>query len=152
LHAEADDASVRVPLEEQGSMTRKQIAISTHDDGAVATAERMTLGPPGYARRAGIVTAAASACLLLAGGQPGAQTRRPPAIVAVCAPCHGAGGDSGNVEQPNLAGQKSIYLRTQLLAFRTGKRKHPDMKTIARDLTDREIDQLVVYYSTLPPR
>jgi cytochrome c553 len=57
----------------------------------------------------------------------------------------------GSVVTPNLAGQKSIYLRQQLLAFRTGKRKHPDMKSISRRLTDREIDQLVVYYSMLVP-
>lgn len=80
-----------------------------------------------------------------------AQTSRPPAIVSVCAPCHGADGAGGDVEKPNLAGQKSIYIRQQLMAFREGKRKHADMKSIARKLTDREIDQLVVYYSTLTP-
>ena len=61
-------------------------------------------------------------------------------------------GTGGDVEKPNLAGQKSIYLRQQLEAFRAGRRKHPEMKSIARELTDREIDQLVVYYSTLAPR
>ena len=81
-----------------------------------------------------------------------AQTNRPPAIVTVCAPCHGIDGTGGDVEKPNLAGQKSIYIRQQLMAFRTGKRRHPEMKSIARDLTDREIDQLVIYYSTLVPR
>jgi cytochrome c553 len=81
-----------------------------------------------------------------------AEARRVPAIVEVCAPCHGIDGQTGDVEKPNLAGQKSIYLRQQLLAFRSGKRKHPDMRTISRDLTDREIDQLVIYYSTLMPR
>jgi cytochrome c553 len=95
--------------------------------------------------------ALASTFLLLA-ERSNAQTQGTPAIVTVCAPCHGARGDEGNVEQPNLAGQKSIYLRNQLLAFRSGKRRHPDMGTIGRALTDREIDQLVVYYSTLPPR
>jgi cytochrome c553 len=97
------------------------------------------------------------ACALVACGPPTidralAQPRRTPAIVSVCAPCHGADGGGGTVEQPNLAGQKSIYIRQQLLAFRSGKRSHPDMRVIARELTDREIDQLVVYYSTLPPR
>lgn len=81
-----------------------------------------------------------------------AQTNRPPAVVAVCARCHGIDGTGGDVEKPNLAGQKSIYIRQQLLAFRAGKRKHPEMKLIARDLTDREIDQVVIYYSTLVPR
>jgi cytochrome c553 len=42
-------------------------------------------------------------------------------------------------------------MRQQLEAFRAGRRRHPDMKTLARELTDREIDQLVVYYSTLAP-
>lgn len=80
-----------------------------------------------------------------------AEPRRVPPIVEACVPCHGIDGQTGDVEKPNLAGQKSIYLRQQLLAFRSGKRKHPEMRTIARDLTDREIDQLVVYYSTLVP-
>lgn len=76
----------------------------------------------------------------------------PPTIVTVCTPCHGANGTGGDVDVPNIAGQKSIYLREQLLAFRAGRRKHPEMKTIGRTLTDREIDQIVVYYSTLVPR
>ena len=81
-----------------------------------------------------------------------AQASKPPAIVAVCSPCHGADGMTGGVEKPNLAGQKSIYLRQQILAFRAGTRRHPEMKKQAGALTDREIDQLVVYYSTLMPR
>ncbi len=80
-----------------------------------------------------------------------AQVSNPPPIVEVCKPCHGVDGTGGDVEKPNLAGQKSIYIREQLLAFRSGKRRHPDMKSIARDLSDREIDQLVIYYSTLSP-
>jgi cytochrome c553 len=98
-----------------------------------------------------LTLAAACACLLIL-DEAGAQTRQPPPVVAVCAPCHGVEGDEGDVEKPNLAGQKSIYLRNQLLAFRSGRRRHPDMGLIGRELTDREIDQLVVYYSTLPPR
>ena len=94
------------------------------------------------------VAFAALGCSTVAGT---AQTRHAPAIVSVCAPCHGADGVTGDAEKPNLAGQKSIYLRQQLLAFRSGKRRHPDMKTISRSLTDREIDQIVVYYSTLIP-
>ena len=96
--------------------------------------------------RHGLIAAAALSLVSLGGTPSDAQTRRTPAIVTVCAPCHGADGTTGDVEKPNLAGQKSIYLRKQLLAFRSGQRKHPDMKTISRSLTDREIDQIVVYY------
>jgi len=81
-----------------------------------------------------------------------AQTSDGPTIVTVCTPCHGADGAGGDVDVPNLAGQKSIYIREQLLAFRAGSRKHPEMRTVGRTLTDREIDQIVVYYSTLVPR
>lgn len=89
--------------------------------------------------------------LTTAPGHVMAQTPRVPTVVAVCAPCHGVKGDGGDVEKPNLAGQKSIYIRLQLLAFRSGKRKHPQMQSVVRSLNDREIDQLVVYYSTLVP-
>ena len=91
-------------------------------------------------------------CLSLGIQTTNAQTNRVPAIVTVCAPCHGADGAGGDVEKPNLAGQKSIYIRRQLEAFRAGRRKHPEMRPMARGLTDREIDQIVIYYSTLAPR
>jgi cytochrome c553 len=81
-----------------------------------------------------------------------AQSAQTPAIVRVCAPCHGSDGEPGNVETPRLAGQSGIYLYNQLTAFRTGKRRHPEMKAVARDLTDREIEEIVLYYALLPPR
>jgi cytochrome c553 len=80
-----------------------------------------------------------------------AQPKTAPRVIAVCAPCHGYDGRSANVETPNLAGQPGIYLREQLLAFRAGGRRHPRMRGLARDLTDREINDIVGYYSILPP-
>ncbi len=97
------------------------------------------------------LSCAGVALSLLFAASSHAQAINPPTIVAVCAPCHGTDGGSGNVEVPNLAGQRSIYLHSQLDAFRAGTRKHPDMKPVAQDLTDREIEQIVVYYSSLPP-
>jgi cytochrome c553 len=84
----------------------------------------------------------------------GAQAESPamPTVASVCAPCHGLDGVGRDVEVPNIAGQHSIYLREQLLAFKSGRRKHPEMYFVGRHLTDREIDELVVYYSTLPHR
>jgi len=80
-----------------------------------------------------------------------AQPKLAPAAASVCLPCHGLDGIGHDVEVPNLAGQHSVYLREQLLAFKNGRRKHPEMYFIGRHLTDREIDELVAYYSTLPP-
>ncbi len=41
-----------------------------------------------------------------------------PSAAAVCARCHGLDGIGRYVEVPNIAGQHSIYLREQLLAFK----------------------------------
>jgi cytochrome c553 len=92
------------------------------------------------------------AAILFAVPRPaGAQAAGPPEIVQVCAPCHGVNGAGRDVETPSLAGQSGIYLYNQLIAFRNRTRLHPDMKTIARDLSIREIEQIVAYYSILPP-
>jgi cytochrome c553 len=104
-----------------------------------------------HVRRLILAQLMACAVILLAGREGVAQTARPPEIVSVCARCHGADGGSGTVEIPNLAGQRSIYLRKQLLAFRSGQRRHPQMNSVLRNLRDREIDQLVMYYTLLPP-
>jgi cytochrome c553 len=80
-----------------------------------------------------------------------AQSKVAPVVAEACAPCHGLDGVGRDVEVPNIAGQHSIYLRHQLLAFKSGRRKHPEMQYMGRHLNEREIDELVVYYSTLPP-
>ena len=92
-----------------------------------------------------------SASPFLGSEQAAAQTRRVPTVASVCAPCHGLNGIGRNVETPNIAGQNSIYLRNQLMAFKKGQRRHPEMKYVARELFDRELDELVLYYSMLPP-
>lgn len=78
-----------------------------------------------------------------------AQSRAVPAAAAICQPCHGLDGVGHDVEIPNIAGQHSVYLRNQLLAFKRGQRRHPEMRYVAHELTERDIDELVQYYSTL---
>jgi len=99
-----------------------------------------------------MLNCAVSMGYLISPNHAGAQPRAVPTVVTVCAPCHGLDGIGRDVEVPNIAGQQSIYLRSQLMAFRKGQRQHPEMRHLARDLTDREIDELVVYYSTLAPQ
>jgi cytochrome c553 len=94
-----------------------------------------------------ILSISAMLCPIAAEAQP----KTSPAVAAVCAPCHGLDGVGRDVEVPNIAGQHGMYLREQLSAFKNGRRKHPEMYFVGRHLTDREIDELVVYYSTLPP-
>jgi cytochrome c553 len=74
-----------------------------------------------------------------------------PGILAVYAYCHGFDGAGRDVETPNLAGQSGIYLYNQLIAFRSGTRQHSVMTGIVRELTDNEIQQIILYYAILPP-
>lgn len=69
-----------------------------------------------------------------------------------CVPCHGAEGIAPDTLVPNLAGQNSGYLIAQLTAFKTGKRKHPEMRFMVRDLSTRDIEALAHYFAELPPR
>jgi len=92
--------------------------------------------------------------LLLGSHYAAAQTGTAPRVASICVPCHGLDGIGHDVEIPNIAGQHSSYLRNQLMAFKKRERKHPEMRSIAPALSDKEIDELVVvvYYSTLPAR
>ena len=99
-----------------------------------------------------LLTCRIAVCAMVYPLEAVAQSRAAPAVAAVCAPCHGLDGIGHDVEIPNIVGQHSIYLREQLLAFKRGRRKHPEMYFVGRHLNDREIDELVLYFSTLPPR
>jgi cytochrome c553 len=74
-----------------------------------------------------------------------------------CIPCHGANGLSARPDAPNLAGQPAIYLAAQLHAFRTGKRRQPEMEVVAKGLSEGDIDDLAAWFesikveATLPP-
>ena len=82
--------------------------------------------------------------------QPQTTLPVPEAAANLCAPCHTVEGIGKDVEIPNLAGQHVIYLINQIKAFRSGTRRHAEMKFIARELTDAEIRELAEYYASLP--
>lgn len=66
---------------------------------------------------------------------------------AVCAACHGPGGNSANPEWPNLAAQGAPYLYAQLKAFKSGQRKNALMSAQAANLSDEDMRDLAAYYS-----
>ncbi|PUB18962.1 c-type cytochrome [Yoonia sediminilitoris] len=66
-----------------------------------------------------------------------------------CVSCHGADGLSGAPDVPNLAGESTIYLETQLKAFRNGKRTHDIMSDIAAELSDQDIRALASWYAAI---
>ncbi len=67
-----------------------------------------------------------------------------------CTGCHGNAGVSKSGLFPNLAGQSSAYLETQLKNFRSGTRENSSMNAIAKPLKDNEIQNLAAYFAGLP--
>ena len=70
--------------------------------------------------------------------------------MSICAECHGAAGISVVDDFPNLAGQKELYLVTQLKSFRAGTRKNIEMNYFAKSLSDADIANLAAYFAGLP--
>jgi len=72
-----------------------------------------------------------------------------------CSKCHGATGVSISPIFPNLAGQQSAYIETQLKLFRERARSDPHARAfmwgIARGLTDDQIEGVTQYFANQPP-
>jgi len=70
-------------------------------------------------------------------------------VLAVCAACHGATGVSVTDAIPNLAGQKAMYLESQLKALKDGSRKNPIMNAMAGQLGNDDIANVAAYFASL---
>lgn len=66
-----------------------------------------------------------------------------------CRTCHGIDGIARIPIAPHIAGESTIYLETQLKAFRSGKRVHEIMSVVAKNLTDEDIANLAAWYSSI---
>lgn len=83
-------------------------------------------------------------------GPAQANPARIRAIIESCTPCHGAEGIAKDTEVPHLAGQNEEYLQIQLENFRSGKRRHKEMRYVAGELTRAEMDAIATYFAGLP--
>jgi cytochrome c553 len=69
-----------------------------------------------------------------------------------CARCHGYDGMSdGSGAFPILTGQSAYYLTEQLRNFTSGKRQNALMSSIAKGLTDDQIQNVAAYYAAARP-
>ena len=92
-----------------------------------------------------------AAALLLA-MLPGAWAQQPaPARLALCAACHGEGGNSQIPQFPSLAGQPRQFIENQLVLIREGLRDIPQMKGLLDGVKDDEIVILGKYFSEQAP-
>ena len=85
----------------------------------------------------------------------GAAARGDPAagqpLSAMCGGCHGAQGASVDAATPSLAGQDAEYLMKATKAYRT-TRKNWGMQRYVAGLGDKDIDNIVAYYTAQTPR
>lgn len=70
---------------------------------------------------------------------------------AVCAACHGPGGNSSNPEWPKLAGQHATYVYDQLRILKAGVRPAPVMNPQAATLSDQDMRDLAAYFAAQKP-
>lgn len=68
-----------------------------------------------------------------------------------CAACHGVDGNSLDPANPKLAGQLEGFLVLQLRNYKSGERPHPVMATMAKPLSERDIQALARHYSAQAP-
>jgi len=69
----------------------------------------------------------------------------------VCAACHNMDGISTIPDYPKLAGQYPDYLAKALRDYKSGARKNPIMAGMAAGLSQKDIDDVSAYFSSLPP-
>jgi cytochrome c553 len=93
---------------------------------------------------------AAALCTLI-GSPLSAQNDEGKAKFEACAACHNANGISTTEKTPSLAGQTDRYVQWQLVYFRSGIRKSPNMNPIAEALSNEDIRDLGAYVAQLPP-
>jgi cytochrome c553 len=74
-----------------------------------------------------------------------------PPSIATCVACHGAQGAGTVSGGPRLAGMNPDYLAHALAMFKAGTRASDVMQTVARDLSDSDIDNLAMFFSQQNP-
>jgi len=98
-----------------------------------------------------------NSCSLTGGDKEKAALGKTKAAAAGCAACHGSGGlnkpgkDGISAVQawPNLAGQNAAYLAIALKSFKDGSRNHAVMSSVAKTLSDSDVDNLAAYFASV---
>jgi cytochrome c553 len=96
--------------------------------------------------------AAAVALLLAAAVAPAADPEAGRRKAQVCAACHGPDGNATIPGTPSLAGQPVFFTHWQLIKYRDGRRKDPQMSPLAEKLDDADMADLAAFYAAQPAR
>ncbi len=72
-------------------------------------------------------------------------------MASTCTGCHGIPAYKNaypNYHVPKIGGQNKEYIETALKDYRSGARKHSTMEAQAGSLSDQDISDIAVYFST----
>ena len=69
-----------------------------------------------------------------------------------CAGCHGENGNSTLPQVPVLAGQTARYIYLQLVDFKEGRRKEPQMDPFVQPLSRDDMRDLAAFFASQKPR
>lgn len=73
-------------------------------------------------------------------------------LIYTCAGCHGVPGYENAYPAyhvPHIAGQNEQYIINALHAYKSGERKHPTMGAQAQSMSDKEIEDIAAYLSSI---
>ena len=97
-----------------------------------------------------LIITLAAACLA-AGSAAAADVAAGKEKAAMCAACHGEGGNKPMApEYPKIAGQPADYLERALKDYKAGKRKNPIMAPMAQSLSKKDMQDLAAYFAAQP--
>jgi cytochrome c553 len=65
----------------------------------------------------------------------------------VCVACHGPEGNATVPGMPSIAGQPTMYTHWQLIKYRDGRRKDPQMSPVAAGMSDDDMADLAAYFA-----
>lgn len=98
-----------------------------------------------------------ASCKVTGGDKAKVEAGKAKVAAAGCASCHNAGGLHGigapgispSHAWPNLAGQNAEYLAGSLKSFKDDSRNHAVMSSVAKTLTDDDIDNIAAYFASV---
>ena len=73
-------------------------------------------------------------------------------LTYTCRGCHGVTGYKNaypNYHVPKLGGQSEAFLRTALMEYRTGHRKHPTMQAQAEGYSEQQIADIAAFLASI---
>ena len=96
------------------------------------------------------LAACADAPSPVAATPPAAGPAGRPAKLGLCTACHGDDGVARAPGTPHLGGQDRQYLERALSDYRSGKRQHVPMTSLANALQPADVRALAAWYAAQP--